>query len=168
MAPKKSSTPHKLFNDAVRLKDHSVTELARTLADWSWKNKRKSRMAIPACKAEDHLDMALAEIRILAPHGKAFALLQLFRKNHAGSTFLIQPENMARQRYSGEPWTIKNYREARDVLLQEGFVAIHEKVHGRATRYVLSARPLTQADRRMNAKILKQLAIQKENQHARN
>ena len=80
MAPKKSSTPHKLFNDAVRLKDHSVTELARTLADWSWKNKRKSRMAIPACKAEDHIDMALSEIRILAPQGKAFALFQFFRK----------------------------------------------------------------------------------------
>jgi hypothetical protein len=143
------------FPDAVRLKPHSVDELARTLADWSWKNKRKARIEIPACKANDHLDMALAEIRILAPHGKAFALLQLFRQNHAGGAFLIQPEKMARECYSGTTWTIKNYREARDVLLREGFISIHEKTPGRAVRYVLASRPLTDADRRANAEVLK-------------
>lgn len=148
------------FPDVVRLKDHSVTELAHVLAGWSWKNKRKPRMDIPECKANDHLDMALAEIRILAPHGVAFALLQLFRKNHAGSPFLIQPEKMARACYSGTTWTIKNYKEARDVLLREGFIAIHEKAPGRAVKYTLSSRPLTEDDRRMNAGTLKHLASQ--------
>jgi hypothetical protein len=127
---------------------------------WSWKNKRKPKAEIQACSPDDYLYMALAEIRILAPHGKAFALLQLFRKNHAGGPFMIQPEKMAQQVYSGTTWTIKNYREARDVLLREGFIAIHER-HPRsrikATKYALAVRPLTDADRRLSLDVLKHI-----------
>lgn len=148
------------FPEVSRLKAHSIEELARQMADWSWKNKRKDKVEVPACKANDLIEHAIAEIRILAPHGKAFALLQLFRKNHAGDTFLIQPEKMARACYSETTWTIKNYKEARDVLLREGFIAVQQKYpHSRtkATKYVLRDRSLTEDDRRMNEIALKHI-----------
>jgi hypothetical protein len=145
------------FPEAIRLKAHSVKELAKTLSEWSWKNKRKPKVEIAKCAADDHLEHAIAEIRILGQQGKAFALLQLLRKNHAGSLFPIQPVKMAASRYSGARWTQKAYKDARDVLLREGFIAVHEKAPRRPVQYALAEKRLTAKDRDLNAVALKTL-----------
>jgi hypothetical protein len=144
------------FPESIGLKEHSIRELAKTLAAWSWKNKRKPKVAIPTRNTEDALEHALAEIRVLGPHGaKVFGLLQLFRANHAGTLFTIQPERMRANRYSGGAWSVKAYKDARDKLLREGFIAIVEKERGRPVKYALADRKLTDEDRRLNGEMSK-------------
>lgn len=144
------------YPEALRLKEYSIDELAKSLAAWSWKNKRKPKVAIPALNAEEALDHALTEIRVLGPYGpKVFGLLQLFRANHAGVTFLIQPERMRASRYGGAAWTVKAYKDARDILLAEGFIRIVEKDRGRPVKYALAERKLTDQDRKRNADMFK-------------
>jgi hypothetical protein len=91
------------------------------------------------------------EIRFLcslANGADAFALLQLFRSEHAGKisrgeTFAICIGAMARSRVMGS-WSERKYREARDVLLQEGFIReIWPARWKRAAEYTLERRILT-------------------------